>query len=153
MLPLGILLAATHEAGHDLSPHHGVPIIPTAGNSEGVLCYLKHRPSRNMGHPCLSCPGCPELFCSRELCLTGLPQTRTCPIPLLRLDIKKNYFSGGCGEAQEQGTKRCCRCPIAENIQSQVGPGCDPPDVVEDVHCRGLGLNEIQRSFSTQTTL
>lgn len=60
-----------------------------------------------------------------------------------QIRYKEKKINGGSGEAQEQVAKRCYRCPIAKNIQSQVGQGFEQPDVVEDAHCKGVGLNEI----------
>lgn len=131
MLPLGILTAATHEADPDLSPHHGVLIIPTVGCPLREFCAMSSTDQAGTwdthASAALVVPG----FSAVESCaafncwqphLTDLSQTCTFPIPFLRLDIKKYSFSGGCGEAQDQVTKRCCRCPIAKNIQSQVVP-------------------------------
>ena len=38
------------------------------------------------------------------------------------------------------------------NIRGQVGRGSVQPDPVEDVpvHCRGIGLDDLQRSLPTQ---
>jgi len=45
----------------------------------------------------------------------------------------------------EEVAQRGGRCPIARNIQGQVGWGSEQPDLVEDVpaHCRGVGLDDL----------
>ena len=44
------------------------------------------------------------------------------------------------GKTLEQVAQRGGRCPMAGNVQGQVGQGSEQPDLVEDVpaHCRGL---------------
>ena len=58
-------------------------------------------------------------------------------------------------EALEQVPQRGGRCPIPGNIQGQVGWASEIPNLVEDfpAHCRGVGLDDLERSLSTQTIL
>ena len=54
-----------------------------------------------------------------------------------------------------QAGRRGGWCPIPRNIQGQAGRGSEQPDPVEDVpaHCRGVGLDDLEMSLPTQTTL
>jgi len=71
------------------------------------------------------------------------------------LHIRKKVFCNEGGETLAQVAQRGRRCPIPGNIQGQVGWGSKHPDPVEDVHahCREVGLDGLQRSLPTQTTL
>ena len=59
------------------------------------------------------------------------------------------------GEALARVAWRGGRCPIPGDLQGQVGRGSVQPDLVEDVpaHGRGVGLDDLQRSLPTQTSL
>jgi len=45
----------------------------------------------------------------------------------------------------EQDSERGGRFPLPGSMHSQVGPGSEQPDLVEDIpaHCRGLGLDDL----------
>jgi len=72
-----------------------------------------------------------------------------------RLDLRKNFFYHEGGEALAQVAQRGGRYPIPGNIQGQVGRGSEQSGLVEDVppHCRGLGLDGLERSLPTHTIL
>ena len=69
-----------------------------------------------------------------------------------RADIQEIFYDEG-DETPEQVAQRGGRCPILGNIQGQVGWGSEQPDVVVDVpaYCRGIGLDDLERSLPTQT--
>jgi len=56
------------------------------------------------------------------------------------MGYKKDIFYNEGGEALEQIAQRGGRCPIAGNIQCQVGLGFEHPDLVEDVPAHGRGV-------------
>jgi len=66
---------------------------------------------------------------------------------------KEEIFYREGGEALAQVAQRGGRCPIPGNIPGQVGRGSEQPDLVEGVpaHCRGVGLDGLQRSLPAQT--
>jgi len=68
---------------------------------------------------------------------------------------KEEIFCNEDSETLEQVAQRGGRCPIPGNIQAQAGWGSEQPDLVEDVpaYCRGVGLDDRQRSLPTQTSL
>jgi len=70
-----------------------------------------------------------------------------------RLDIRKTIFTMRGGETLTQVPQRGGRCPIPGNIPGQVGRGSEQHDPVEDVpaHCRGVGVDGLQRPLPTQT--
>jgi len=47
------------------------------------------------------------------------------------------------------------RCPIPGNRQGHVGRGSEQADLIEDVpaHCRGVGLDGLERSLPTRIIL
>ena len=58
---------------------------------------------------------------------------------------EEDMFCTEGGEPLEQVVQRGGRCPMAGNIQGQVGQASEQPDLVEDVpaHCRGVGLGDL----------
>jgi len=68
---------------------------------------------------------------------------------------KEDIFYNEGDETLEWVSQRGGRCPIPSNIQGQVGRGSEQPDLVEDVpaHCRGVGLDDLERSLPTETIL
>jgi len=64
-------------------------------------------------------------------------------------------FYNGCGETLEKVAQRSCGCPVIGSIQGQVVWGFEQPGLVKDVpaHGRGVGLDDLQRSFPTQIML
>ena len=62
-----------------------------------------------------------------------------------------DFFYNESGETLAQVAQRGGRCPIPGNTQGQVGWGPEQPDLVEDVSacCRGVGLDDCQRSLPT----
>jgi len=69
-----------------------------------------------------------------------------------RLDIRKTFFTLRAAK-HKQIAQRGGRCPISGSTQGQVGRGSEQPGLVEHicVHCRQAGLDDLQRSFPTQT--
>jgi len=65
--------------------------------------------------------------------------------PRFRRRIRKTFFCVEGGETLEQVAQRGGRCPIAGNIQSQVGQGSEQPGLVEDflAHSRRGGLGDL----------
>ena len=61
----------------------------------------------------------------------------------------------GGGPTLEWVAQRGSGGPIAGNIQGQVGRGSEQPGVLQDVpaHCRGVGLDDLERSLPTQSIL
>ena len=59
------------------------------------------------------------------------------------------------GETLEQVVQRGCGCPIPGSSQGQVEWRFEQPDLVKDdpAHGRVVGLDDLQRSFPTQTVL
>jgi len=68
--------------------------------------------------------------------------------------MEEIFYSEG-GGTLVQVAQRGGRCPIPGNIQGQVGRGSEQPDLAEDVpaYGRGVGLDDLYRSFPTQTIL
>ena len=65
--------------------------------------------------------------------------------------MEEVFYSEG-GEALEQVAQRRDGCPTHEDIQGQAEWVSEQPDldVGVPVHCRGVGLSGLQRSFPTQ---
>ena len=70
-----------------------------------------------------------------------------------RRDLDRTHEKGS--EALERITQRCNGCPVLGDIQGEVGQGSEQPDidVGVSVHCRGVELDDLQRSLPTQTIL
>ena len=66
----------------------------------------------------------------------------------------RNFYDEG-GETLAQVAQRESGGPIPGNVQGQLGRGSEQPDPVEDVpaHGRGGGLDGLERSHPTQSTL
>ena len=66
-------------------------------------------------------------------------------------------FLGKSGEALEQVAQIGAgyHPPVFGEIQGHAGPGSGQPDLAADVsfHCRGIGLDGFEGSFSTQMIL
>ena len=63
---------------------------------------------------------------------------------------EKNFYDKG-GEALAQVAQRFGGCPIPGYFQGKAGLGSEHPDLTVDipVHCRGVGLDDVQRFLST----
>jgi len=58
-------------------------------------------------------------------------------------------------EAPSLETFKELACDDMVHSECQVGQGSEQPDLVEDVpaYCRGVGLDDLERSFPTPTVL
>lgn len=57
------------------------------------------------------------------------------------------------GKAQEKFAQRCVGCSNPGDIQGHAGPVSEQPDLGVGVpfHCRVVGLEDLWKSFPTQT--
>ena len=65
------------------------------------------------------------------------------------MDIKKKVFYTEGGEALEQVAQRGDGCPVIPGGQSGRCSEQPDPAVGVPVHCRGVGLDNLQRSIPT----
>lgn len=130
VLPLGILTAGTPVAGCDVSPHHGVPTIPTSGCPLRKFCATSSTGQAGAWDTLASAALVVSGYSAVESCAasdcwhpchTDLPWTYTCPLPLLRLDIKKNYFMVGMVRHKDRLPRDAVDDPSVKTFEVSLG--------------------------------